>query len=277
MRKRFVSVVFILPMLLAGCSADKNLPQNRESDFSSVGEFTQAEQDENLSDEATSTITETAAPSAETQAAVNPADSRETEAAAPSSSANKPTQSKAESKPIDAKPTETKPTEAETKPVTEPAKQPETAYQAPDRAEVERKTAGYINSYRSTNATVLSGLTSVARYRSNQLVKNFTHADGIDACNALQYGEFVDMTLYGMSESDSYYQGYNREAIAKGNWTGTADEIARKIADGFKNSPRHWSYLSSNEYSYIAVGCTYDEASSMWYCCICVSSKNYGG
>ena len=135
----------------------------------------------------------------------------------------------------------------------------------------------YINQYRSTNATVLSGLTSVARYRSNQLVTNFAHTDGIDACNALQYGEFVDMTLYGMSESDSYYQGYNREAIAKGNWTGSADEIAQRIANGFKNSSSHWSYLDSSEYSYIAVGCTYDEASSMWYCCICVSSKNYGG
>lgn len=147
----------------------------------------------------------------------------------------------------------------------------------PTGSEVAAKVAVYINQYRSSSATVLPGLSNVALYRANQLVANFAHTDGIDACNALQYGEFVDMTLYGMSESDSYYQGYNREAIAKGNWGGTADEIAQRIATGFKNSPSHWKYLGSNEYSYMAVGCVYDEATSMWYCCICVSSKDYGG
>ena len=147
----------------------------------------------------------------------------------------------------------------------------------PSSSEVASLVAAYINQYRSSPATVLPELSNVASYRANQLVTNFAHSDGIDACNALQYGEFVDMTLYGMSESDSYYQGYNREAIAKGNWVGTADEIAQRIATGFKNSSSHWSYLGSSEYSYIAVGCIYDEASSMWYCCICVSSKNYGG
>lgn len=147
----------------------------------------------------------------------------------------------------------------------------------PSSSEVASLVAAYVNQYRSSPATVLPGLSNVASYRANQLVTNFAHSDGIDACNALQYGEYVDMTLYGMSESDSYYQGYNREAIAKGNWGGTADEIAQRIATGFKNSSSHWSYLGSSEYCYIAVGCTYDEASSMWYCCICVSSKNYGG
>lgn len=149
--------------------------------------------------------------------------------------------------------------------------------QVPDSSEVEAKVAAYINQYRPTYATVLSGLTNVARYRSRQLVTNFSHSDGTDVCNALQYGEFVDMTLYGMSENDSYYQGYNREAIAKGNWTGTSDEIAKNIADGYRNSSSHWSYLGSSEYPYIAVGCTYDSATSTWYCCICISSQNYGG
>ena len=147
----------------------------------------------------------------------------------------------------------------------------------PSGNEIASLVAVYVNQYRSTPATVLPGLGGVANYRAQQLVSNFAHTDGIDACNALQYGEFVDMTLYGMSESDSYYQGYNREAIAKGNWGGTADEIAQRIATGFKNSSSHWKYLGSSEYSYMAVGCTYDEATSMWYCCICVSSKNYGG
>lgn len=280
MRTRFIPVLFVLLILLAGCSANKDLPQSTESAVSSDGIISEAQQDEQFTDEPSATETESIASSIETEVVAKPDESRETEAITPFSSASKPTESKAEANLIETKPAETKPSETEkpeTKPVTEPTKQPETVYQVPDRAEVERKVAEYINGYRSEKATVLSGLTAVARHRSNQLVSNFAHTDGIDACNALKYGEYVDMTQYGMSESDSYYQGYNREAIAKGNFMGTADEIAQRIANGFKNSASHWSYLGSSEYSYIAVGCTYDSASSMWYCCICVSSKNYGG
>ena len=176
-------------------------------------------------------------------------------------------------------PTETTPpsTTENTKPNTELTETVPPPVVRPSGSEVAAKVAIYINQYRSSSATVLPGLGNVALYRANQLIVNFAHTDGIDACNALQYGEFVDMTLYGMSESDSYYQGYNREAIAKGNWGGTADEIAQRIATGFKNSSSHWKYLGSNEYSYMAVGCVYDESTSMWYCCICVSTKNYGG
>ena len=292
MRKQFLPILLVLLMiLLAGCSTSSELPQNTEISSSSVGEFSELKQDEKLTDEPTFNETESTASSTETEVVTEPTESRENESSEPTSSVSKPTEEtkktteNSENKPVETKPDETKPTET-TQPTTEPTEEskaseaesePEPVYQVPERSEVEAKVAAYINQYRSSNATVLSGLTEVARYRSRKLISNFAHTDGIDACNALQYGEFVDMTLYGMSESDSYYQGYNREAIAKGNWTGSADEIAQRIANGFKNSSSHWSYLGSSEYSYIAVGCTYDEASSMWYCCICVSSKNYGG
>ena len=293
MRKHFLPILLVLLMLLlAGCSKPSELPQNTENISSSVGQFSELKQDENLTDEPSISTTESTASSTENKVVSEPTESQEKEVKKPTtSSVSKPTEEtpktteKTENKPAETKPAETQQTEP-TQPTTNPteeSKEPETeskpepVYQVPERSEVEALVAAYINQYRSTNATVLSGLTGVARYRSNQLVTNFAHTDGIDACNALQYGEFVDMTLYGMSESDSYYQGYNREAIAKGNWTGTADEIAQRIANGFKNSSSHWSYLGSSEYLYIAVGCTYDEASSMWYCCICVSSKNYGG
>ena len=182
-------------------------------------------------------------------------------------------------------PVETETTAQETDPPTttaaEETKPEEIKVVRADPTEVERLVAQYVNQQRSAEGapsmTMLSGLTQVARYRSNQIIYNFSHANSATICTELQYGEFVDMTQYGMSESDSYYQGYNREALAKGNWGGTAEEIAQKIATGFKNSSSHWKYLSSDEYSYMAVGCTYDEATSMWYCCICVSAKNYGG
>lgn len=137
----------------------------------------------------------------------------------------------------------------------------------------------YINLNDREYLDVLSSLMN----KRNKLIQSGKYTDGIDEVimkikkAKKRTFRVLYMTLYGMSESDSYYQGYNREAIAKGNWTGSADEIAQRIANGFKNSSSHWSYLGSSEYSYIAVGCTYDEASSMWYCCICVSSKNYGG
>ncbi len=293
MRKHFLPILLVLLMiLLAGCSKPSELPQNTEIHSSSVGEITELKQDENLTDEPSSSTTENTASSTKIEVVIEPTKSQEIEVIKPTtSSESKPTEEptktteKVENKTVETKPAESKQTEPTQSPIkpTEESKEseaeskPEPGYQVPERSEVEALVAAYINQNRSTKATVLSGLTGVARYRSNQLVTNFAHTDGIDACNALQYGEFVDMTLYGMSESDSYYQGYNREAIAKGNWTGTADEIAQRIANGFKNSSSHWSYLGSSEYSYIAVGCTYDEASSMWYCCICVSSNNYGG
>ena len=152
----------------------------------------------------------------------------------------------------------------------------------PSAAEVSEKVVQYINQFRieqgAGQAAVLSGLTQIAEYRSMQLVTNFAH-DTLDERAALayyQYGKYVDMTKYGFDESYNYYTYGGGEAIAKGNWGGTADEIALKIATGFKNSSGHWAYVGSSEYNYIAVGCTYDPSSCSWYCCVLVSIENYG-
>ena len=148
-----------------------------------------------------------------------------------------------------------------------------------DPAEIEKLVVNYINQYRAeqgdTSATVLPGLTEVARYRAEQLVSNFSHNSIPDACSALQYGDYIDMTLYGGTAEDSYYRGYNREAIGKGDWFGTADQMAKRIASGFRKSAGHWSYVGSSQYSYIAVGVV--ESGGKWYVCICMSAENYGG
>ena len=95
-----------------------------------------------------------------------------------------------------------------------------------DTADIERLVIKKINAYRiaqgDTAATILPGLTEVARLRADELTSNFSHTDIRNACKELKYGEFVDMTLYGMTAEDSYYQGYNREAIGMGDWFGTA-------------------------------------------------------
>lgn len=147
--------------------------------------------------------------------------------------------------------------------------------------EVELLIAKHINNLRltqgDTTATVLTGLTKVARYRANEIITGFNHTDIREVCGKLEYGAYYDMTQYGMDASYNYYEGYDREAIAKGNWGGTADEIAQSIANGFKSSTKHWEYVGDSKYGYMAVGATYNEPTNMWYVCICMSSINYGG
>ena len=122
-----------------------------------------------------------------------------------------------------------------------------------DPAEIERLVIEKVNAYRiaqgDTAATMLPGLTEVARYRANELTENFSHTSPRDACNELKYGEFVDMALYGLTAEDSYYQGFNREAIGMGDWFGTAESMSDRIADGFHHSKGHWSYVGSSKYS----------------------------
>lgn len=148
-----------------------------------------------------------------------------------------------------------------------------------DPADIERLVIEKINAYRIAQgeaaATPLPKLMEVARYRANELTTNFSHTSSRDACNELKYGEFVDMTLYGLTAEDSYYQGYNREAIGMGDWFGTAESMSDRIADGFHHSKGHWSYVGGSKYPYIAVGVT--KANGKWYVCICMSEENYGG
>lgn len=150
-----------------------------------------------------------------------------------------------------------------------------------DSKEVERLVIKYINKYRTaqgdTEAILLTGLTEVARYRAKQLITDFAHTDIREVCAKLKYGRYFDMTEYGMDEKYNYYEGYDREAICKGEWFGTADMIAKNIAEGFKNSAKHWNYVGDSKYGYIAVGITYNEANKYWYGCVCMSSENYGG
>lgn len=289
MMKRLLSAILcvLLIMSLSGC---KNEPAEYDSSAaSSITEtvettsivVTSGEQENDKSDditieEAESAITEESNSTSETKSTT--AEKETTEKAQP------PTQKVEETKP---QPTET---QTEQKPKEEPVKETtattepavtETPYVRPSAAEVEQAVVKYVNQYRAaqgdTQTTVLTGLTNVARYRAKQLTTNFVHADIREVCAELKYGKYVDLTEYGHPESDNYYEGYNREAIAKGGWGGTADEIAERIATGFKNSTNHWRYVGNSKYSYMAVGAIYNETDNQWYICICMSKENYGG
>lgn len=180
------------------------------------------------------------------------------------------------SKPTEAKPSQTEPAESSTETTQPPAEETvptEPRAGAADTAAVAQRVLEYVNQYRSSPATRLSGLTEYAQYRSRQLISNFAHdtADQRAAATALQYGEYVDPSVFGGS-GQPYYRANAREAIAKAGYVGTVDEVALKLATLVKNSPNHWNYIGDSEYCYIAVGVTYE--SGMWYCAITVASEN---
>lgn len=148
---------------------------------------------------------------------------------------------------------------------------------ASDCSLIADKVIEYINAFRIEesvgSATKLSGLTEYAEYRSQQLVTNFAH-DTVDeraAATVLQYGEYIEPSLYGMT-GEPYYTANAREAIAKTSFGGTIDDVAKYIAKMAKNSSGHWNYVGGEKYQYIAVGITYD--SGNWYCCIAMTREN---
>lgn len=142
-----------------------------------------------------------------------------------------------------------------------------------DAVEVANCVLYYINEFRDEPATYLQDLAEYARYRSRQLISNFAHdtADQRAAATALQYGEYVDPSVFGGS-GQPYYRANAREAIAKAGYVGAVDEVAYKLASLVKNSPNHWNYIGSSDYTYIAVGVTNE--SDMWYCAIEVATQN---
>ncbi len=147
-----------------------------------------------------------------------------------------------------------------------------------DPTEIERLVIEKVNAYRiaqgDTAATMLPGLTKVARYRATELTTNFEHRGEQHVSTELKYGQYVDLAPYGMPE-DSYYRGYSREAIGMGDWFGTAESMSDRIADGFYHSKGHWSYVGSYKYPYIAVGVA--KTNGKWYVCVLMSKENYGG
>lgn len=150
--------------------------------------------------------------------------------------------------------------------------------------EVRAATVKHLNKLRvnagSTSIPTLPKLTQVADYRAKQLQSNFSHstADIREALAYFEYGRYL--TPEGWDPSEYYYDFPGTEAIGRGNWTGTADEIGEKIAKGFRNSAGHWSYVGSAEYSYMAVGVRYNASATggyHWTVCVFVSETNEYG
>lgn len=203
-----------------------------------------------------------------------------------------PTQpAKEETKQTETQPPVTEPptTEAateETQPATDPTeeteeRQPETTPEPfePDYAfkrQVASYAAQYINQYRSSPCTVLSGMSQVAQYRAGQLCYNFSHstADKRAALAYYEYGRWIDATLAGLDESDSYYESDTSEAICRGFKGADAEALGRSLAEAIHSSGSHWAYVGSSEFSYMGIGVEYHDGK--WYACVMVGTVNYG-
>lgn len=207
-----------------------------------------------------------------------------------------------ETKPAETQPKETEPKEtpppatqppeteppATEPPTTEPPEtEPETEATDPAATEItyefKRQVASYaaqyINAYRGSPCTVLSGMSQVAQYRASQLTWNYGHStsDKRAALAAFEYGRYIDATEFGDDASNSYWEADSAEAICAGFYGTDPEAMGKRIADLIRDSSGHWSYISSSEYSYIGVGVEYREGSQYgWYCCVMVGSVNYG-
>lgn len=193
------------------------------------------------------------------------------------------------SEPPETQPPETPPTEteaAQTEPPTTEGTEPP-ATEEPEvieityefKRQVAAYAAQYINQYRGSPCTVLSGMSQVAQYRASQLTWNYGHstADKRAALAAFEYGRYIDATEFGDDASNSYWEADSAEAICAGFYGTDAEAMGKKIADLIRNSSGHWNYISSSEYSYIGVGVEYREGSQYgWYCCVMVGSVDYG-
>ena len=194
-----------------------------------------------------------------------------------------------ETQPPETQPPETPPTETEAAqtdpPTTEGTEPPAT--EEPEvieityefKRQVAAYAAQYINQYRGSPCTVLSGMSQVAQYRASQLTWNYGHstADKRAALAAFEYGRYIDATEFGDDASNSYWEADSAEAICAGFYGTDAEAMGKKIADLIRNSSGHWNYISSSEYSYIGVGVEYREGSQYgWYCCVMVGSVDYG-
>ena len=135
----------------------------------------------------------------------------------------------AETKPIQTQPKETEPPETTVPKETEPPATEPPATEAPTEPEetepeetepaapeityefkrqVASYAAQYINAYRGSPCTVLSGMSQVAQYRASQLTWNYGHStsDKRAALAYYEYGRYIDATEFGDDASNSYWE-----------------------------------------------------------------------
>lgn len=190
-----------------------------------------------------------------------------------------PTTAPAETVPVETEPEQTEPPATESTEETEPTEPEVMEVTYEFKRQVAAYAAQYLNQYRGSPCTVLSGMSQVAQYRASQLTWNFAHstADKRAALAYYEYGRYIDATEFGDDASNSYWEADSAEAICGGFYGTDPEAMGKHIADLIRNSSGHWSYIGSSEYSYMGIGVEYREGSTYgWYACVMVGTVNYG-
>lgn len=289
MKQYFITILAVLMQGISGCSFENYSNESQESEppvtteiqqeptepsqneTSTEGDIPTHEErsdEENISSESVSSQQLIITSMEDTLESVEPSSPNTTE---------KPKTEQIVSEPAKENDHPPKETTSETVTSAESSEPAEDKATAADAERIAVKLAEYINEYRAeqgvSDLEVLQGLTAYAEYRSKQLISNFAHDinDERAAATALKYGEYIDPTLYGMT-GDPYYTVNAREAIAKADYSGTVDNVAKRFAALVRNSSDHWGYVGGEKYCYIGIGITYEGGT--WYCDIAVTRVN---
>ncbi len=301
MKKKYISILLAVILILSGCESEGNQPAPNHLQAPSQTDSAKHEEATECREEgpefpAESSLHQTdptqlpEVTGSENSKNQLPEATMPSEEKQPTESVPAQTQPPKETVPVETQPTQTTPPE-NTLPEIEPPEN--TALPSePDQSEpavleityefkrqVASYAAQYINAYRGSPCTVLSGMSQVAQYRASQLTWNYGHStsDKRAALAYYEYGRFIDATEFGDDASNSYWEADSAEAICAGFYGTDPEAMGKRIADLIRNSNGHWSYISSSEYSYIGIGVEYREGSEYgWYCCVMVGSVNYG-
>lgn len=302
MKKTLAIVLTLAICILSGCRAAGDSPAATEEVMQIQPALETTESTQSTEAETTAPVEETTQPTETTvsqEAAHKESEETVQETTVPQETAPKETQPK-ETRPKEAAPPateETSPPETEPTEVTQPATDPPETEPPATEAETEPATepesfvpdyafkcqvaayaAQYLNQYRGSPCTVLSGMSQVAQYRAGQLCYNFSHStsDKRAALAYYEYGRWIDATEAGLDASLSYYESDTSEAICRGFRGSDAEALGKAIADMIRNSGSHWSYVGSSEYSYMGIGVEFRDDSYNWYCCVMVGTVDYG-
>lgn len=290
MKKALAIIISLLICTLCACTPGGSPPgtmateQTQPPTESTEVSTTAAPTTEAATEEQTTQPSETEGthPQCHNEAASAPTRQTESTEPLPTQPAQEETKQPETQPPVTEPPTTEAPTE-ETQSATNPTEetQPEAEPEPfePDYAfkrQVASYAAQYINQYRSSPCTVLSGMSQVAQYRAGQLCYNFSHstADKRAALAYYEYGRWIDATLAGLDESDSYYESDTSEAICRGFKGADAEALGRSLAEAIHSSGSHWAYVGSSEFSYMGIGVEYHDGK--WYACVMVGTVNYG-
>lgn len=268
MKNIFLIITLATLVLISGCKAAN--AETESAEFSSQipslvsgSQITEFETESNTAQESSSELSATVAQGYETVSEVN------------SKPAAQSQETKTESSAAEIEPSAVEANNnQQTSVIEDGSSTPVKNATAADTREVADKVILYLNKARaeigSGELSKLSGLTKYAEFRSGQLISNFAHdpGDWNKAAEATGYGKYIDLSEYGNAEG--YYDIGAREAIAMTGIVGSTDRIAETLARIIIDSPRHWSYVGSDEMKYTAVGVSCN--ADMWYAAIMVTN-----